>query len=309
MNDSNPENYFKFAKDRWKRFYQGKSVPITQKSLRQIKAFNDQISLQDVQDIYIPLVHLLRMRLDNFKTWHDTRAMFLQRPAQRTPFIIGISGSVAVGKSTTARLLEVLLSHFFEGYKIQLVTTDGFLYPNAKLKQKHLMHVKGFPESYNMPALIRFLNAVKTCKREVKSPVYSHQVYDVIPHRYDIVDRPDVLIVEGINVLQLPSNQRFYVSDFTDFSIYIDARAKLIERWYLDRFKKLMRTAFQDPLNYYYHIAHAKPKKAIRMAKAVWDRIDLPNLKENILPTRSRADFIIHKTHNHRIDHVYLRKY
>ncbi|XIF19564.1 MAG: type I pantothenate kinase [Acetilactobacillus jinshanensis] len=284
-------------------------MPITDKSLQQIKAFNDRISLQDVQDIYIPLVHLLRMRMDNFKTWHDTRAMFLQRPAQRTPFIIGISGSVAVGKSTTARLLEVLLSHFFEGYKVQMITTDGFLYPNRVLKKKHLMKIKGFPQTYDMPALIKFLNAVKTCKREVKSPVYSHQVYDVIPHRYDIVDRPDVLIIEGINVLQLPSNQQLYVSDFTDFSIYIDAKAPLIEQWYLTRLKKLMKTAFQDPSNYYYHYAHSEPEAVIKMAKRVWDQNDLPNLKENILPTRSRADFIIHKTHHHRIDKVYLRKY
>ena len=303
------DNYYSFPKDQWKNFYQGRSVPLTNKSLRQIKAFNDKISLQDVQDIYIPLAHLIRMRMDNFKTWHDTRAMFLQRPAQRTPFIIGISGSVAVGKSTTARLLEVLLSHFFEGYKVRMITTDGFLYPNRILKKKHLMRIKGFPESYDMPKLIKFLNAVKTCQHEVKSPVYSHQVYDVIPHRYDIIDRPDVLIIEGINVLQLPSNQQLYVSDFTDFSIYIDARAALIEKWYLDRFKKLMKTAFQDPSNFYYHYAHAEPQKAIQMAKNVWERVDLPNLKENILPTRSRADFIIHKTDHHRINRVCLRKY
>ena len=309
MDAQSRDNYYSFTKNQWKRFYQGRSVPITQQSLKQIKAFNDKISLQDVQDIYIPLTHLLRLRLDNFKTWHDARAMFLQRPAQRTPFIIGISGSVAVGKSTTARLLKVLLSHFFEGYKVQLITTDGFLYPNAILKKKHLMKIKGFPESYDMPALIKFLNAVKTCQRDVKSPVYSHQVYDVIPHRYDIVNHPDVLIIEGINVLQLPTNQQIYVSDFTDFSIYIDARAKLIEKWYLDRFKKLMKTAFQDPSNYYYHYAHAEPKKAIQMARDVWDRINLPNLKQNILPTRSRADLIIHKTAHHLIDQVDLRKY
>ncbi|GLB46578.1 pantothenate kinase [Philodulcilactobacillus myokoensis] len=303
-------NYYSFTKDEWRNFYQKhQSVPLTQASLKQIKAFNDEISLQDVRDIYIPLVHLLKLRLKNFNHWQDTKAKFLHKPSRRIPFIIGISGSVAVGKSTTARLLKVLLSHFIKDKKTQLITTDGFLYPNAELHRRGIEQLKGFPESYDMKSLINFLNAVKNGEQEVKAPVYSHQVYDVIPNRYDIVKQPDILIIEGINTLQLPSNQRIYISDFTDFSIYIDAKAPLIENWYLDRFKKLMQTAFQDPSNFYYKYAIGNQEKAIQMAKDVWQDNDLPNLYRNILPTKTRADMIIHKTNGHRINQILLRKY
>ncbi|WP_220728916.1 type I pantothenate kinase [Apilactobacillus xinyiensis] len=304
-----PINYYSFSQDEWKNFYHTKSVPITQASLRRVKAFNDKISLDDVHDIYIPIVHLLKLKTSHFNEWQKTKADFLSKPTRKVPYIIGISGSVAVGKSTTARLLKVLLSYFFSDKKIQLITTDGFLYPSKKLREMNIMDRKGFPESYDMEKLINFLNEVKSGKSNVKAPVYSHDVYDIIPNRYDIIDQPDVLIIEGINTLQLPSNQQIYVSDFTDFSIYIDAADDLIENWYLDRFKKLMDTAFQSPSNYYYELAHTNRDKAIDIAKNVWETINLPNLLENIKPTKTRADLILHKTDNHDIDQVLLRKY
>lgn len=302
-------NYYSFDKDEWKHFYENKTVPLTDYELRSIKAFNDKISLQDVSDIYIPLVHLISLQAKNFKEWQDTKSTFLHKPTRKVPFIIGISGSVAVGKSTTARLLEELLSYYFPENKVQLITTDGFLYPTAELKQRDLMDRKGFPESYDMAALIKFLNSVKAGLPEVKVPVYSHQVYDIVPDEYDVIDQPDVLIIEGINVLQLPSNEQIYVSDFTDFSIYVDANADQIREWYLERFGKLMDTAFQDPQNHYYKYAQGDRQTAFDLANEVWDSIDLPNLEENILPTRSRADMIMHKTKHHIFDKLYLRKY
>ncbi|TPR24682.1 type I pantothenate kinase [Apilactobacillus micheneri] len=306
---ANPINYYTFKKDEWKNFYHTQSVPLTKESLKQIKAFNDQISLQDVKDVYIPIVHLLDLCTQNFNDWQKTKTQFLDKENRKVPFIIGISGSVAVGKSTTARLLEVLLSHFFPEKKVQLITTDGFLYNTKELERRGIMQQKGFPESYDMKALINFLNEVKSGQPNVKAPVYSHEVYDIIPNRYDIIDRPDILIIEGINTLQLPSNQQIYVSDFTDFSIYIDAADDLIEKWYLDRFKKLMDTAFQNPSNHYYELAHSNRDKAVQMAKDVWQSINLPNLEENIKPTKTRADLIIHKGEEHRIDNILLRKY
>lgn len=306
---TDPINYYAFKKEEWKSFYQLQSIPLTKESLRQIKAFNDEISLQDVRDVYIPMVHLLDLCNQNFDAWQKTKTEFLSKKPRKVPFIIGISGSVAVGKSTTARLLEVLLTHYFPDKKIQLITTDGFLYNSAELNRRHIMDRKGFPESYDMKSLIHFLNEVKSGKRNVKAPIYSHDAYDIIPDKFDIVDQPDVLIIEGINTLQLPSNQQIYVSDFTDFSIYIDAEDDLIEQWYIERFKSLMDTAFQNPSNYYYKISHTDRQKAIENARNVWQEINLPNLKENIKPTKTRADLIVHKTNNHRIDKILLRKY
>ncbi len=302
-------NYYSFTKSEWKQFYGVSDLPLTQNELRHIKAFNDRISIQDVADIFKPLVHLIRLQKDNFDQWQTTKARFLHKKVRAVPFIIGISGSVAVGKSTTARVLEELLTNYFTGENIKLITTDGFLYSNDELRKRGIFDRKGFPESYDMAKLINFLNAVKAGTAIVQSPVYSHQIYDIIPNRFEIVDRPDVLIVEGINTLQLPSNEQIYISDFTDFSIYMDADEALIEKWYLERFGRLMDTAFQDPHNYYYKYAIGDRQEAFDMARRVWQTIDLPNLKANILPTRSRADMIMHKTDNHIIDRLSLRKY
>ncbi|GAT17922.1 type I pantothenate kinase [Secundilactobacillus silagei] len=301
-------NYDVFSKREWRDFYQDASVPLTQASLRQIKAFNDRISLQDVQDIYIPLVHYLRLLIKHFDEWQDSKAGFLRQKPRHVPYIIGIAGSVAVGKSTTARLLKVLLNHFFSDQRIEMITTDGFLYSTAELKKRGLITRKGFPESYDMKALITFLNDVKSGKQLMEVPVYSHKIYDIVPNEVQEIERPDVLIIEGINTLQLPSSEQIYVSDFTDFSIYVDARPKLIEEWYLERFKALLKLAENDPDNYYHSYTKMPLKDAVEEAKSIWFNVDLPNLEDYILPTRSRANMIIHKGEQHIIDQVMLRK-
>ena len=301
-------NYYKIERNEWSNFYQEYIVPLTEEELLNLKSLNDQISLKDVQDIYMPLVHLLRIHLDSHQELQDSQSEFLGVKAQKVPFILGIAGSVAVGKSTTARLLQSLLSEVYPDKKVQLITTDGFLYPNQELKRRNLMERKGFPESYDMRRLLRFVNDVKN-NLPAKAPVYSHKVYDIVKGQYETVERPDILIVEGINVLQLPTNQQIYVSDFFDFSIYVDAEETLIEEWYLERFETLLDTAFKDPTNYYYPYAIGDRKQAIKMAKNIWKTINLKNLREFILPTRNRADLIMHKTNNHVVNELFLRKY
>lgn len=301
------QGYFTFDRTAWQNLSNRAELPLTQQQLADTKALNDRISLEDVQDVYVPLVRLLQKKYADFEKWNRDKLDFLQIPVKKTPFIVGISGSVAVGKSTTARLLQVLLSNWFSDLKTQLITTDGFLYPNAELKRRHLMSRKGFPESYNMKELIHFLNAVKTGQKQIKVPKYSHQVYDVIKDEYDVIDQPDILIVEGINVLQLPANETIYVSDFFDWSIYVDAEADLIEKWFLERFGVLLDTAFHDPSNYYYQYAQMPREEAFAYAKKIWRDIDLKNLKEYILPTRFRADMILHKTEGHVMDNILVR--
>ncbi|WP_338210828.1 type I pantothenate kinase [Lactiplantibacillus paraxiangfangensis] len=302
-------NYYRFSREQWKQFYRDGHVPLTADNLHEIKAFNDRISLDDVREIYLPVTHLLQAKFEHYLSWRATESSFLRRQNRQSPFIIGVSGSVAVGKTTTARLLEILLKYLYPDRRTQLITTDGFLYSNAELKKMQLMERKGFPESYNMPRLIQFLNDVKSGQPLAKAPVYSHQTYDIVPNRFDVITHPDILIIEGINVLQLPSNERIYISDFTDFSVYVDADADLIESWYLDRFEALMKTAFQDPKNYFYPWAIGDHGEAIEMAKRVWEDVDLKNLNDYILPTRNRADLILHKIAHHVIDAVYFRKY
>ena len=284
-------------------------APLTEAELDNIKSVNDQISLKDVQEIYVPLTHLIHLYMKEFESLTLSKGLFLHEYVSVPPFIIGIAGSVAVGKSTTARLLQRILARTFKRRNVQLITTDGFLYPNKVLEEQGIMDRKGFPESYDMEKLINFLNEVKSGKDEIKAPVYSHSVYDVIEGEYELIQQPDILIVEGINTLQLPANQQIYVSDFFDFSIFVDADPALIEKWYLERFGALLDTAFLDPNNYYYQYAIGKREDAFAMARNVWKTVNLPNLEEYILPTRGRADIILHKTENHLIDQIYLRKY
>ncbi|MFV0560419.1 MAG: type I pantothenate kinase [Enterococcus sp.] len=302
-------NFYQIAREEWQEFYRNGTAPLTQKELDNIKSLNDQISMQDVQDIYIPLTHLIHLYMKEFESLSLSKSLFLHKYGQLPPFIIGIAGSVAVGKSTTARLLQILLSRTFKRRNVELITTDGFLYPNKVLKAYGLMDRKGFPESYDMEKLIDFLNQVKSGKEELHVPIYSHDVYDIIPDKYDTIQQPDILIVEGINTLQLPANQQIYVSDFFDFSVFVDADSKLIEQWYLDRFGALLDTAFQNPANYYYQFAIGDREEAFTMAKNVWKTVNLKNLEEYILPTKGRADIILHKSENHIIDEIFLRKY
>ncbi|MGX7417886.1 type I pantothenate kinase [Carnobacterium gallinarum] len=301
--------YHIIEREEWMEFYQNSVAPLTKEELDQLKGLNDQISLTDVEEVYIPIAHLCDIYMKQYEALQEQKLHFLKKDVQMKPFIIGIAGSVAVGKSTTARLLQMMLSRVYKTKKVELITTDGFLYPNKILEERQIMDKKGFPESYDMARLITFLGDVKNGAPEVKAPVYSHEVYDIVEGEYDILTQPDILIVEGINVLQLPQNEQIYVSDFFDFSIYVDADSDLIQQWYLDRFGVLLNTAFTDPTNYYYSYAVGNRQKAFDMAKDVWRRVNLQNLEEFILPTRNRADLIIHKAENHRIDRLFLRKY
>lgn len=302
-------NYYAISREEWQGFYHNGKAPLTEQELESIKSFNDQISLQDVQDIYVPLTHLIHLYMKEFESLTVSKGLFLHEYVPVPPFIIGIAGSVAVGKSTTARLLQMILSRRLKRRNVQLITTDGFLYPNRVLEEKGIMDRKGFPESYDMEKLIDFLNQIKNGKEEVHVPLYSHNVYDIIEGEYEVIQQPDILIVEGINTLQLPANQQIYVSDFFDFSVFVDAAPKLIEQWYLDRFGALLDTAFLDPENYYYDFAIGDHGEAFAMAKDVWKKVNLKNLEEYILPTRGRADVILHKKEKHIIDEIYLRKY
>lgn len=302
-------NYYPISRKEWQGFYHNGKAPLTEEELEDIKGFNDQISLQDVQDIYVPLTHLIHLYMKEFESLTVSKGLFLHEYVPVPPFIIGIAGSVAVGKSTTARLLQLILSRTFKRRNVQLITTDGFLYPNKVLEKKGIMDRKGFPESYDMEKLIDFLNQVKNSQEEIKAPLYSHSVYDIIEGEYEVIQQPDILIVEGINTLQLPANQQIYVSDFFDFSVFVDAEPKLIEKWYLERFGALLDTAFLDPDNYYYQYAIGNRDDAFAMAKEVWKTVNLKNLEEYILPTRGRADIILHKTENHIIDEIFMRKY
>lgn len=300
-------NYDQFDRATWHSFFPSDRVMLTQEDLDDIKSLNDQISIDDVREVYMPLIKLIQLQYQNYTQMQLQRQTFLKKPSQRVPYIIGIAGSVAVGKSTTARLLQILLNRLMPDQRVELMTTDGFLLPNAELKRRGIMDRKGFPESYDMEKLLTFLNDVKAGEDQVQAPTYSHSVYDVMPDHPQVIDRPNILIVEGINVLQLPSTQRVYVSDFFDFSIYVDARADLIRQWYLERFGLLLKTAFTDPSNYYYPYTKKSKNEAFTMARDVWDRVNLPNLEEYILPTRNRADVILHKTYHHMIDKIYLR--
>lgn len=302
-------NYYQVPRSEWQGFYAKGHTPLTQDELDNIKSLNDRISMQDVEDVYIPLCHMIHLYMKESESLTLSKGLFLHRYVKMPPFIIGIAGSVAVGKSTTARLLQTLLARLFPRRNVQLITTDGFLYPNKILEAKGIMNRKGFPESYDMQKLINFLNDVKSGKRTIQIPTYSHNVYDIVENEFEVIDQPDILLVEGINTLQLPANEQIYVSDFFDFSIFVDAEPELIEKWYLERFESLLDTAFQDPTNYYYNLATGNRHDAIRMAEKIWQTVNLKNLTEYILPTRSRADIILHKTHHHAIDEVQLRKY
>jgi len=296
-------------REEWKKLNSDSIAPLSSKELEELKGLNDQISITDVEEIYIPIVHVLDVYLKNYEQLQIKKNKFLKNETTPKTYIIGIAGSVAVGKSTTARLLQTMLSRVYKEKSVEMITTDGFLYPNETLLKKGIMNRKGFPESYDMNRLISFLGDVKSGKSSVVSPVYSHEYYDIIEGEEYRLEQPDILIVEGINVLQLPANQQIYISDFFDFSIFVDAEAKLIEKWYLERFGLLLETAFKEPGNYYYSYAQGEREAAFEMARGVWENVNLKNLKEYISPTKNRAELIIHKAENHYIDQLLLKKY
>lgn len=296
-------------RNEWKELNKNTAAPLSHQELEELTGLNDRISLTDVEEVYVPIVQLLSIYMKHYEQLQAQKNNFLGQAVKKKPYIIGIAGSVAVGKSTTARLLQMMLSRVYKNKTVEMITTDGFLYPNEILLKENLMDRKGFPESYDMPRLISFLGDIKNGKENMVSPVYSHEVYDIVEGEYHVLDQPDILIVEGINILQLPANEQIYVSDFFDFSVYVDAEPAQIEKWYLERFGLLLDTAFTKPDNYYYSYAQGNREDAFVMARDVWKKVNLRNLTEYILPTRNRADLIIHKSGNHVIDQLLLRKY
>jgi type I pantothenate kinase len=306
--------YRVFRREEWARLRADTPLTLTADDVVLLQSLNDPISLDEVVAIYLPLSRLLSLYVAATQgLFKATQRFLLAENEIKVPYIIGIAGSVAVGKSTTARVLKALLARWPNTPKVDLVTTDGFLLPNAILQSEGLMEKKGFPESYDLPALLHFLSDVKAGRNPVRAPIYSHLIYDVVPNQWLEVDRPDILIVEGLNVLQparMPKGGEAipFVSDFFNFSIYMDADAKMIEEWYVTRFMRLRQTAFRDPAAYFHRYAGLSPDEARAQALEIWRTINEKNLYENILPTRQRARLILRKGANHRIESVSLRR-
>jgi type I pantothenate kinase len=306
--------YRVFTAAQWAGFRADTPMTLTADEVQRLRSMNDPIDLEEVRRIYLSLSRLLSAHVEASQLlFRQRQAFFNAGDAVKTPFIIGIAGSVAVGKSTTARVLKELLQRWPSSPKVDLVTTDGFLWSNEVLRRENLMDRKGFPESYDVGALLRFLSAIKSGQRNVHAPLYSHLTYDVLAGQFVTIDRPDILIFEGINVLQtrdLPKdgNAVPFVSDFFDFSIYIDAEEELIHKWYIDRFMRLRETAFRDPNSFFHRYASLSKDAALAIAEGLWANINLKNLHENIQPTRPRADLILKKGADHLIEEVALRK-
>jgi type I pantothenate kinase len=305
--------YRVFSRAEWAAKRDGTPMTLQSDEVARLRSLNDRLDIAEVEEIYLPLSRLLSFYVAATQRLFRAQQNFLGTEDAKMPYIIGVAGSVAVGKSTTARVLQALLARWPNVPKVDLVTTDGFLYPNAILEREGLMEKKGFPESYDLPALLRFLTDIKAGRRPVRAPVYSHLVYDVMPNRWIEIDRPDILIVEGLNVLQAGSPPKDgkaipYVSDFFDFSIYLDADEEVLLSWYVNRFLTLRGTAFRDPKSYFHRYATLSDEEAVETAAGIWTRINLINLRENILPTRQRADLILKKVESHLVEEVALRR-
>jgi len=303
--------YLHFSRAEWASLRASTPLPLTEQDLSTLRGINDEISLDEVSDAYLPLSRLLNLYVSAIQSLHKATDTFLGHLPAKVPYIIGIAGSVAVGKSTMARILQALLSRWPDHPKVDLVTTDGFLYPTAVLEKRGLMDRKGFPESYDQRHLVRFLTEIKSGKLEVSAPVYSHLIYDIVAGAAQTVCQPDVLIVEGLNVLQsghARRGSRIFVSDFFDFSIYIDADEQTIENWYVARFLKLRETVFRNPSSYFYRYSKLTREEATEKAHSIWRQINGPNLHDNIQPTRERAQLILRKGAGHSIEEVRLRK-
>lgn len=301
--------FVEISRSEWAELAKSNDTPLTEAEVENIRGLGDFLDLAEVAEIYLPLSQLLNLYVTNTQQLHQASGDFLHGTAKKTPFIIGVAGSVAVGKSTVSRLLKELLSRWPTTPRVSLVTTDGFLYPNSVLEEKGLMAKKGFPESYDRLALLKFVADIKSGKEEVKAPVYSHLTYDIVPGAELVVNSPDVVIVEGLNVLQPPAiGQEVALSDYFDFQIYVDAPTDEIETWYLDRFKQLRESAFRNPESYFHKYAEMPMEDALDRAKEIWRTINLPNLLENIISTKSRATLVLQKGVKHRVERVLLRK-
>ncbi|MFL5095195.1 MAG: type I pantothenate kinase [Xanthobacteraceae bacterium] len=302
-----------FPRAEWAALRADTPMTLEPGEIAQLRSLNDRLDIAEVEEIYLPLSRLLSMYVAAAQRLFVAQQDFLGTQDSKVPYIIGVGGSVAVGKSTTSRVLQALLTRWPNVPKVDLVTTDGFLYPNAVLQREGLMEKKGFPESYDLTVLLRFLTDVKAGKHPARAPVYSHLIYDVMPNQWVEIDHPDILIVEGLNVLQAgrpPKDGKAipFVSDFFDFSVYLDADEEVLRQWYVDRFLTLRLTAFRDPVSYFHRYSKLSDAEAIETATAIWSRINLVNLRENILPTRQRADLILAKSANHMVEQVALRR-
>jgi type I pantothenate kinase len=309
--DLNP--YHRFTKAEWAAYRDGEPMTLSAADIERLRALTDPISLSEAEEIYLPITRLISFYVEAAQAVHRVSTRFLGTEDTKVPFIIGVAGSVASGKSTTSRILRALLRRWRTSPKVDLVTTDGFLLPNAVLNERKLAERKGFPESYDRAALLTFLSDMKSGKASVKVPVYSHLIYDVLPGEFTTVDRPDILIVEGLNILQpgeLPKSGKpiLFASDFIDFSIYIDADEADLREWFMVRFRALRESAFTDPKSFFRRLAEMPAAEAEAFGLGAWDQINLPNLRENILPTRSRADLILKKSGTHAVEEVRLRR-
>lgn len=301
-----------FDRASWAKLGESTPLPLTAAELDTVRSLGDEVDLDEVREVYLPLSRLLTLHVQEGGRLYRAYRTFLGAQSVRTPFVIGVAGSVSVGKSTTARLLKLLLARWPQHPRVELVTTDGFLHPNAELDRRGLMARKGFPESYDRRALLRFVTEVKAGRAEVTAPVYSHLVYDIVGGEKLTVHRPDILLLEGLNVLapasSLPGRAALAVSDFIDFSVYVDAATDDIRRWYVDRFLRLRETAFRDPESYFRRYAALDEAGAVARAETIWAEINGPNLEHNILPTRGRASLVLRKGADHSVTGVRLRK-
>lgn len=316
--------YLDFGRDQWARLRAATPLTLSEEDLAELQGLNERVSIPEVEAVYLPLSRLLNLHVSATQTLHKATDTFLGSLPRPTPYVVGIGGSVAVGKSTFARILRALLARWPDHPRVALVTTDGFLLPNRELEARGLLAKKGFPESYDVRRLIEFMADVKAAEGAVHAPVYSHQSYDIVTGEFQVVDRPDIVIVEGLNVLQTgesarlqpepvvrgrdASRARVFVSDFFDFSIYLDADERHIERWYVERFLALRETVFRDPRSYFHRYASLTDDQAVQTARDIWASINGVNLRDNISPTRERARLVLEKSHDHSVQRVRLRR-
>ncbi|MFZ7158831.1 type I pantothenate kinase [Avibacterium gallinarum] len=302
--------FLSFDRQQWAELRKSVPLKLTEQDLKPLLGINEDLSLDEVSTIYLPLARLINYYIEENLRRQTVLTRFLGGDKQKTPYIISIAGSIAVGKSTSARILQSLLSNWPQVRKVDLITTDGFLYPLEKLKKDNLLQKKGFPVSYDTQRLIHFLADIKSGKRNVRAPIYSHLTYDIVPDQFDYVDQPDILILEGLNVLQRGNSNtnQVVVSDFVDFSIYVDAEESLLKEWYIRRFLKFRQSAFNNPDSYFKHYASLSEQEAVATASKIWEDINGKNLRENILPTRERANLILTKGANHAVEKVKLKR-
>jgi type I pantothenate kinase len=314
MSGSSPSNgnatpFLEVGRSNWAALAPTMELPLTEVELLQLRGLGDRLDLNEVSEVYLPLSRLLTLYVSAARKLHASTTQFLRTNSVSTPFVIGIAGSVAVGKSTVARLLRELMSRWDDTPRVELITTDGFLLPNSELERRGLMERKGFPESYDRRALLRFVANIKSGVPEVRAPFYSHLAYDIVRDAEVVVRHPDVLIVEGLNVLQpVSQGQRLAVSDLFDFSIYVDARTSDIASWYEERFLRLQQGAFANPQSYFHRYATLSEEQARERAREIWTAINEPNLVQNVLPTRARASLVLRKGSDHAVSSVLLRK-